>query len=168
MSTLEDTMTALENSPNSIEKPMDVKSKKHLQPGYHQKLQAVKARIKYREKAIKGFRTHLERGTFPKRFKSLKPYPKMGTPESQVLVDAAGQQAECVILDQMTLEEELKLKQDQVTCQTMKQERKVELTRVPRKPKMLTVVQLRQELTDLQTKYDELCCKLDNQTTAML
>lgn len=144
------------------------KGKKRLQQGYRQKMQAVQARIKYHEKTIKGFRQHIQKGTFPKRFKSLKPYPKMSTPESQAIVDAACQQVECVILDQMTLEEELKLKQDQATCQSMKEEREFELSKVPRKPKMLSVVQLRQELTDLQSKYSELCSKLDKQTTTMV
>ena len=55
--------------------------------GYRQKLQAIQARIKYREKAIKGFRNHLKKGTFPKRFKSLRPYPKMESPESQAVVN---------------------------------------------------------------------------------
>ena len=96
--------------------------------GYRQKLQAIEARIKYREKAIKGFRNHLKKGTFPKRFKSLQPYPKMESPESQAVVH-------CVILDQMILYEERKLTQDQTSYQTMKKERNVERPQLLKKPK---------------------------------
>lgn len=149
------------------EEPKPVmKSKKPPQQSYRQKLQAVQARIKYREKAIKGFRHHLERGTFPKRIKSLKPYPKMSTSEAQALVNAACQQAECVVLDQMILAEDLKLKEDQHICQALKEERN--LSQIPRKSKMLTVIQLQQELTDLQAKYSDLCRKMENQTVTGL
>ena len=142
-----------------------MKGKKRMQQSYRQKLQAVQARIKYREKLIKGFRQHLQKGTFPKRFKSLKPYPKMNTPESQALVDAACQQVECVVLDQMVVEEELTLIQDQAAYQSLKEERQTEQYKSPRKkPKMLSALQLQQELRELQAKYSELCSKLDNQT----
>ena len=136
------------------------------QQSYRQKMQAVQARIKYREKLIKGFRQHLQKGTFPKRIKSLKPYPKMSTTESQTMVNAACQQAECVILDQMILAEDVKLKQDQSLCQALKEERQDQ--RTPRKPKMLTALQLQQELKELQAKYNELCRKLDNQSVNSL
>ena len=133
--------------------------------GYRQKLQAIQARIKYREKAIKGFRNHLKKGTFPKRFKSLRPYPKIESPESQAVVNAACEQVHCVILDQMILDEERKLTQDQTSYQTMKKERNVErpqLLKKPKKPKKFTVAQLMQELTDLQSKYTQLCSQLNN------
>ena len=133
--------------------------------GYRQKLQAIQARIKYREKAIKGFRNHLKKGTFPKRFKSLRPYPKMESPESQAVVNAACEQVHCVILDQMILDEERKLTQDQTSYQTMKKERNVErpqLLKKPKKAKKFTVAQLMQELTDLQSKYTQLCSQLNN------
>ena len=102
--------------------------------GYRQKLQAIQARIKYREKAIKGFRNHLKKGTFPKRFKSLRPYPKMESPESQAVVNAACEQVHCVTLDQMILDEERKLTQDQTSYQTMKKERNVERPQLLKKP----------------------------------
>ena len=156
MSALEDIMS----EPVKQEETKPVMKKR--QQSYRQKLQAVKARMKYREKMIKGFRHHLERGTFPKRFKSLKPYPKMETAESQALVNAACQQVECVVLDQMILQEELKLKQEQALCQTMKEERQVELSKKSKKPKMLTMAHLKQELKELQAKYSNLCEKLDN------
>ena len=77
-------MSALEETPAVSEpieenNPMETtaKSKKPTLKRYRQKLQAIQARIKYREKAIKGFRNHLKKGTFPKRFKSLRPFPKM-------------------------------------------------------------------------------------------
>ena len=167
MPALEDTMceateekSVITDQVEPTEKPT-VKRKKLTQPSYRQKLQTLQARIKYRENAIKGFRNHLKKGTFPKRFKSLKPYPKMETPESQVIVNTACQQVECVILDQMVLDEERKLTEDQTRYQTMKQER-VEQLKVPRKPKKYTVSELRQELKDLQSKYTELCSKLDS------
>ena len=168
MSTFEDAMSeppqenniVVETNPKTMESA--VKSKKLSQRSYRQKLQTLQARIKYREKAIKGLRHHLKKGTFPKRFKSLRPYPKMETPESQVIVNAACQQVECVILNQMAEEEELKLKQDENSYQTMKEERAGERSKVPRKPKKITVVQLKQELADLQSKYTELCSKLDS------
>lgn len=48
----------------------------------------------------------------------------------------------------------------------MKKEReseRVQLLKTSRKPQMLTVMQLQQELADLQSKYAQLCSKLDNQ-----
>lgn len=139
-------------------KQEETKSIMKKQQSYRQKMQAVQARMKYREKLIKGFRQHLQKGTFPKRFKSLKPYPKMSTPESQAIVNAACQQVECVILDQMIQEEEIKLKQDQSLCQTLKEERNPAKT----SKKSMSMVQLKQELKELQTKYSELCRKLDS------
>ena len=68
---------------------------------YRQKLMTIKARIRYREHAIKGFRKHLKNGTFPQRIKSIKAYPKMSSPETQNIVNAAFDQVQCVILDQM-------------------------------------------------------------------
>lgn len=172
MSAPEDLVSeSLENEPVTMDAPcvkLVMKGKKRMQQSYRQKVQAVQARIKYREKLIKGFRQHQQKGTFPKRFKSLKPYPKMSTPESQALVNAACQQVECVILDQMVLEEEFKLKQDQSECQLLKEERQSELPKVPRKkPKMLTALQLQQELMDLQAKYCDLCSKLENSPPAI-
>ena len=78
-----------------------------------QKRLAVHARIKYREQTIKAFRRHLKQGTFPKRMKSIKPYPKMCSPDAQALVNAACDQVQCIILDQMILEEQQKLAQEQ-------------------------------------------------------
>ena len=152
MSSLEEIM---ENMNRGEVKPVMKK-----QQSYRQKMQAVQARMKYREKLIKGFRQHLQKGTFPKRFKSLKPYPKMSTPESQAIVNAACQQVECVILDQMILEEDVKLKQDQSLCQALKEERN--LPKTPKKS--MSMVQLKQELKELQSKYNELCRKLDSTT----
>ena len=56
---------------------------------YRQKLMTIKARIRYREQAIKNFRKHLKNSTFPQRMKSIKPYPKMSSPEAQKIVNAA-------------------------------------------------------------------------------
>ena len=151
-----------ETQVEAVVKPM-AKGKKPKLPSYRHRMQAVQARMKYREKLIKGFRQHQQKGTFPKRLKSLKPYPKMSTPESQALVNAACQQVECVVLDQMVLEEEMKLKQDQAECQSLKEERQAELSQVQRKkPKMMTALELQQELKELQSKYSELCDKLES------
>ena len=163
MSTSEDLIT--EPMENLEEVKPIMKGKKRMQQSYRQKVQAVQARIKYREKLIKGFRQHLQKGTFPKRFKSLKPYPKMSTPDSQAIVNAACQQVECVVLDQMITEEELTLLQDQAAYQSLKEERQNEQLKSPRKkPKMLTTLQLQRELQELQAKYSSLCEKLDKQT----
>ena len=75
---------------------------------YRQKLMTIKARIRYREQAIKNFRKHLKNGTFPQRMKSIKPYPKMSSPEAQNIVNAACDQVQCVILDQMIQKEQKK------------------------------------------------------------
>ena len=165
-------MSALEETPAVSEpieenNPMETtgKSKKPTLKRYRQKLQAIQAHIKYREKAIKGFRNHLKKGTFPKRFKSLRPFPKMESPETQAVVNVACEQVHCVILDQMILDEEGNLTQDQTSYQTMKKEREGEssqLLKTPGKPKKFTVAKLVQELTDLQSKYTQLCNQLDN------
>ena len=137
--------------------PMEatVISKKSTLKSYRQKLQAIQARIKYREKAIKGFRNHLKKGTFPKRFKSLRPFPKMDSPETQAVVNAACEQVHCVLLDQMILDEEKKLLQDQDNYLAMKKQRECErsqLLKTSKKPQKLSVTQLMQELTELQSK----------------
>ena len=159
--------TAIGDQSEPTEKNMEptVKSKKSTLKSYRQKLQAIQARIKYREKAIKGFRNHLKKGTFPKRFKSLRPYPKMDSPESQAVGNAACEQVHCVILDQMILDEEKKLVQDQTSYQAMKKQRECERTQLlktSKKPQKLSVAQLRQELTDLQSKYTPLCHQLNS------
>ena len=129
MSTLEDSVSEPIQENTTVSEPTEknmeptVKSKKSTLKSYRQKLQAIQARIKYREKAIKGFRHHLKKGTFPKRFKSLRPYPKMDSPESQAVVNAACEQVHCVILDQMILDEEKKLTQEQAEYQILKEQR---------------------------------------------
>ena len=83
----------------------------------------IKARIKYREHALKTFRKHLRNGTFPQRMKSIKPYPKMNSPEAQAVVNAACDQVQCVILDQMILDGEKKLTEDQEGYEVLKVQR---------------------------------------------
>ena len=63
---------------------------------YRQKLMTIKARIRYREQAIENLTKHLKNGTFPQRMKSIKPYPKMSSPEAQNIVNAACDQVQCV------------------------------------------------------------------------
>lgn len=99
------------------------KTKKSLRRGYRQKLMTIKARIRYREHALKTFRKHLKNGTFPLRMKSKKPYPKINSPEAQSIVNAACDQVQCVILDQMILDEEKKLMEDQDSYQALKVQR---------------------------------------------
>ena len=140
--------------------------KKTALKGYQQKLTTVKARIRYREHTLKGFKQHLKNGTFPPRMKSIKPYPKMETPEAQTIVNAACQQVERIMLDQMIQEQEQKLAQDQDSYQTMRKQREgVRQTSKGKAqpPRKSTMVQLQQELKELQSKYTELCSKLANQ-----
>ena len=150
------------SEPSEKNREPAVKSKKSTLKSYRQKAQALQARIKYREKAIKGIRQHLKRGTFPKRFKSLRPYPKMDSLEAQAVVNAACQQVDCVILDQMMVDEENKLRHDRASYEALKKERECERSQLVRKPPKRSVAQLRQELADLQTKYALLCQQLNS------
>lgn len=96
------TMSVVEESPVKTEQTV-----KYVNPSlkqFRQKLMTIQARIKYREHAIKGFRKHLKNGTFPKRMKSIKLYPKMQSSEAQAALNAACDQVQCVILDQMLQE----------------------------------------------------------------
>ena len=161
---MEDTSAVGEpTEPTEKNRKLTLKCKKSTLKSYRQKLQAIQARIKYREKAIKGFRQHLKKGTFPKRFKSLRPFPKMESPETQTVVNAACEQVHCVILDQMILDEEKKLEQDQTSYQVMKTEREGERAQLPRPPKKISITQLKQELAELQSKYVQLYQQLNNQ-----
>lgn len=131
---------------------------------YRQKLMATHARIKYRERTIKGFKNHLKKGTFPQRMKSIKPYPKMSSSESQAIVNAACDQVQCVILDQMIQEEERKLVEDQDQYQTLKVQRDSDRPQLktPKKPKKLPMTTLQQELADFQSEFTQLCSILEN------
>ena len=119
----------------------------------------VQARIKYRQRAIKKLRTHLKNGTFPQRMKSIKPYPKMDSPESQAIVNAACNQVQCVILDQMLLEEEKKLAKDQERYQTLQEQKRKACQKRMKSP---TVAQLQKELAELHAKYSQVCKTLEN------
>ena len=115
------------------EKTMPVKI---ILKGYREKLMTIKARIRYREHTLKGFRKHLLNGTCPQRMKSIKHYPKMSSPETQTVVNAACDLVQSVILDQMIQEEEKKLSQDQDSYQTLKDQRQGDRQhlRTPKKP----------------------------------
>ena len=106
MSDLSSHIPAIEE-PTVVSDPIEP-SKKVMLRGYRQKLMTIKARIKYREKVIKAFRKHLKHGTFSKRMKSMRPYPKMNSAEAQRIVNAACDQVQCVILDQLIQDEEKK------------------------------------------------------------
>ena len=99
------------------------KSKKAILTGYRQKLMTIHARIRYREHAIKTFTKHLKNGTFPQGMKSIRPYPKMNSPEAQSFVNAACDQVQCVFLDQMIQEEEKNLADDRNSYQALKVQR---------------------------------------------
>ena len=104
--------------------------------GYRQKLMTIKATSKYREHTLKGFKKHLTNSKFPQRMKSIKPYPKMSSPEAQAIVNAACDQVQSVILDQMIQEEEKKLSQDHESYQTMRMQRESDRQQLkaPKKP----------------------------------
>ena len=119
---------------------------------YRQKLMTIKARIRYREQAIKNFRKHLKNGTFPQRMKSIKPYPKMSSPEAQNIVNAACDQVQ-----------QRKLTEDQDSYQALLDQRQGDRQQLkkPQKSKKPTMAQVQQELTELQSKYAQLCTKLE-------
>ena len=93
---------------NVMEEPTEttVDSSVKRKKGGRQKRQSLQSRIKCRQQGINYLRQHLKKGTVPKRFKSFMPYPKMESPESQAIVNAACGQVHRVILDQMVIEEE--------------------------------------------------------------
>jgi len=154
-------MSAIEE-PIVVSEPTE-KTKKAMLRGYRQKRMTIKARIKYREHALKTFRKHLKNGTFPQRMKSIKPYPKMNSPEAQAVVNAACDQVKCMILDQMIQEEERKLTEDQESYEVLKVQREGDRQQLkkPKQPKKSTMAQLQQELTYLQSKYAQLCTMLE-------
>ena len=110
---------------------------------------AIYSRIKYRERRIQSLKTHLQKGTFPPRMKSIKPIPKMETPESQRIVTAACEQAQRVLLDQMLVEEEKKLTKEQGLFQWKKKRSKPSITQVLK------------DLQELQDKYHHVCQVLE-------
>ena len=145
-------------------------SKTHLPKGirsenYQQQYSLLLTRIRYRESAIQALKDHLKNGTFPKRMKSLKPYPTMETPETQAVVNEACQQAEKVLIEQRIQEYERKLQEDRTSLQTLKETRRQQRQQrmaapAPKPNKKVSVSQLQEELRDLQTKYTELSEKL--------
>ena len=127
---------------------------------YRQNQMALKARIKHRTQSLQSYKQHLKNGTFPKRMKSIKPYPKMDTPQTQAKVIEACQLVDKVILGQMIQEQTLKLKEDQDSLQTIKKTRLQQRQASRKEP---TVIQLQRELKDLQAKYRDLSQKLMKQ-----
>ena len=137
-----------------------------------QKRLALQARIKYREQTIKAFQRHLKQGTFPKRMKSIKPFPKMNTSEGHAIVNEACEQVQKLILDQMLVEEQQKLTQEQEMFQTLREQQLTEQPRPkrvdskkPKPPKKSSVTQLQEELTLLQSSVAQLCSLLDSSKT---
>ena len=80
-------------------------------------------------------------------------------------MNAACEQVHCVILDQMILDEEKKLTQEQAEYQILKEQRlseRAQLLKTSKKLQKMSVAQLRQELTDLQSKYAQLYQQLNS------
>ena len=137
---------------------------------YLQQYSMLHMRIRQREQAIQRLKQHLKHGTFPKHMKTLKPYPKMETPEAQAVVNEVCQQADQVILEQRLQDYERKLQGDRASLQALKEARRkqrqqqlnatAKATPNPKSSKKVTVSQLQQELRDLQAKYTELSQKL--------
>ena len=129
--------------------------------GYRQKLMTIKARMLYREQAIKEFWNHLKNGTFPQRMKSTKPYPKVSSPEAQAIVNVLVIKSNAWI--KWFKKKRKKLSQDQDSYQTLKDQRQGDRQKfkTPKKPKKPTVAQNLQELAELQSKYTQLCRKLE-------
>lgn len=131
---------------------------------YLQQYMTIRARMKHREQTIQELKQHLRNGTFPKRMKSLKPYPTMETPEAQTKVDEACQRAEQVILDEKVQEYDRKLEGDRASLQALKESRRKQrqqklaekVAQTSKPSKKVTITQLQQELRDLQAKYSEL------------
>ena len=123
---------------------MSRESVKSPSKGLKEKQQtAIYSRIKYRERRIQTLKTHVQKGTFPPRMKSIKPIPKMATPESQRIVTAACEQAQRVLLNQMLVEEEKKLTQEQGLFQWKKKRSEPSITQVLK------------DLQELQDKYHQ-------------
>ena len=76
-------------------------------------------------------------------------------------MNATCNQVQCVILDQMILDEEKKLMEDQDSNQAFNVQRQgdQQQLKTPKKPKKPTMAQLQQELKELQSKYTQLCSK---------
>ena len=116
---------------------------------------ALKARIRHRERVLQEYKQHFKNGTFPKRFKSLKPYPTMETPEAQTMINEACQQVDKIILDQMILEQERRLKRDQDSIQTKKEDQdKCKTVKNAHETDYQTflITTLRKEVCDLKAK----------------
>lgn len=150
-----------ENTALKLSQPKENTEKALLRKNRHT-LMASHARIKFHDRTIKAFKKHLKEGTFPKRFKSLRPFPKMASPEAQPIVNAACEacQVQCVNLQQMLLEQEKKLAKEQALKVQRKRERK--RLQKAKKPKKPTVAEKQQVLVELHARYDELCSKLEN------
>jgi len=92
--------------------------------------------------------------------------------DCQAIVNAACDQVQCVILDQMVLEEQQKLTQDQDMYQTLKEQQLKE--RIPskkpqlnlsRKPKKPSMARLQEELSLLQANVAQLCSLMETSKT---
>ncbi|PFX11145.1 hypothetical protein AWC38_SpisGene25342, partial [Stylophora pistillata] len=128
-------------------------------------MQAVYARVKCQENVLKEYKKHAENGTFPKRMKSMKSYPKMQCPEAQKHVHEAYHQVECTVLDEAIQEIEKNLAARKEHYQSLLQQRKSKrqvLEGMQEKtPKISHHTRVKTELIELQKKYDQLCAKLD-------
>ena len=83
----------------------------------------------------------------------------MYSPESQRIVNVACEQLQCVILDQMLVEEEKKLAKDQDQYHELLEQKREVCTKRGKKPSM---VQVLKDLAELQEKYSQVCKTLEN------
>ena len=123
---------------------------------YRQQWMTLKARIRYKEASIAQWKRHLEDGTFPSQVPTFKPYPKLDTPNSQAIVNAACHQARKTILMEMLRCTECKLAQDYGDLETLVKERREQRKQERLKTKKgdSVVLQLQQQLKELQAKFD--------------
>ncbi|PFX19442.1 E3 ubiquitin-protein ligase RNF213 [Stylophora pistillata] len=137
-----------------------------------QSSEAVHARVKCQENVLKEYKRHAENGTFPKRWKSLKGYPKMQSREAQKLVDEAYHQAECMVLDQRIQQIEKNLAAQKESYQSLLEQSQSERQQQEgslgkeKTPKISHHIRVKTELAELQEKYHQLCNKLDMMTNS--
>lgn len=107
-----------------------------------QKMRVIRARISYREKALKRLRAHAEN----MELKTFQHYPKFENPESQTLVNQVCDQTRSDILNIMIQEQEKKQpvdKESLTSCRkrkcTLKEVKPSKISKKKREEKTLTI-----------------------------
>lgn len=110
--------------------------------GLRQKMRVIRARISYREKALKRLRAHAEN----MELKTFQHYPKFENPESQTLVNQVCDQTRSDILNIMIQEQEKKQavdKESLTSCRkrkcTLKEVKPSKISKKKREEKTLTI-----------------------------